>query len=99
MNPVSKEGPLCSFILNPVRPDEVVDGGEYDVDDGDRCEDKNSRYVEKETEQKGTFDNCHSYRADHSLRPLRVKKKCIEHLLIFANERGKRGDKKQIPQR
>ena len=73
VNPVSEEGPLCFFILNPVRPDEVVDGGDDDVDDGDRCEDKNSRYVEKETEQKGTFDNFHSYRTDHSLRPLRVK--------------------------
>ena len=57
MYPVREEGPLCFFFLNPVRPDELVDGGDDDVDDGGRREDKNSRYVEQEPEQKETFDN------------------------------------------
>ena len=57
MNPVSDEGPLCFFVLNPVRPDEVADGGDDDVDDGCRCEGKNSWYVEQEPEQKETYDN------------------------------------------
>ena len=57
VDPVIEEGPLCFFVLNPARPDEVVDGGDDDVDDGGRCEEKNSRYVEQEPDQKGTFDN------------------------------------------
>ena len=35
----------------------LADGGDDDVDDGGRREDKNSRYVEQEPEQKETFDN------------------------------------------
>ena len=57
VNPVIEEGPLCFFVLNPARPDEVVDGGDKDVDYGGRCEDKNSWYVEQEPKQKGTFDS------------------------------------------